>query len=153
MKLDIEGKEHLKTEKHSVMIEAATTSFQVHLQTPWQQAHHYYNASIIASAPLMAVSGNSPFLFGKQLWHETRIPLFEQAVDTGAGLRRVTFGTSYAKNSISECFTENLRDFPVNMPMLFAGEVEEFNHLRDDQCPATVFCCNFAPTTPTECTA
>jgi len=130
LKLDIQGKQHFKIEKHSVMIEAATTSFQIHLQTPWKVAHHYYNASIIASAPLMAVASNSPFLFGKQLWHETRIPLFEQAVDTGPGLRRVTFGTSYANNSISECFAENLNMFPVLLPMLFDGKPEEFNHLR-----------------------
>lgn len=65
LKLDIEGKDHLQITKHSVMLEAATTSFQIHIQTPWKQAHHYYNASIIGSAPLLAAAGNSSFLFGK----------------------------------------------------------------------------------------
>lgn len=130
LKLDIKGKDHLQLTKHSVMMEAATTSFQIHLQTPWKQAHHYYNASIIASAPLMAVSGNSPFLFGKQLWHETRIPLFEQAVDTGNGSKRVSFGNGYAESSICECFEENLRDYPVLLPMLFEDKADAFSHLR-----------------------
>jgi len=130
LRFDIKGKDHFQLIQNTVMMEAATTSFQVHLQTPWKQAHHYYNASIIASAPLMAISGNSPFLLGKQLWHETRIPLFEQAVDTGSGSQRVSFGSGYAKTSISECFNENLRDYPVLLPMLFEDKANKFSHLR-----------------------
>lgn len=126
--LDIEGEDHCHLTKHSVMIEAATTSFQIHLQTPWQQAHHYYNASIIASAPIMAIAGNSPLLFGKKLWHETRIPLFEQAVDTG-GRQRVSFGSGYAESSICECFDENLNDFSVFLPMIFDSDAKDFKHL------------------------
>lgn len=126
--LDIDGEDHLHITKNSVMVEAATTSFQIHLQTPWQQAHHYYNASIIASAPLMAISGNSPLLFGKKLWHETRIPLFEQAVDCG-GKQRVSFGSGYAEESILECFDENLNDFSVFLPMIFNSKPEKFKHL------------------------
>lgn len=130
LKLDIQGSDTLKVTQDSVMMEAATTSFQIHLQTPWKFAHHYYNASILASAPLMAVSANSPYLFGKQLWQETRIPLFEQSVDTGDGLKRVSFGTGYAIDSIVECFTENVRDFPVLLPMLFDDSADQFSHLR-----------------------
>lgn len=130
LSLDIKGKDHLQLTKHSVMLEAATTSFQIHLQTPWQQAHHYYNASIIGSAPLLAVAGNSPFLFGNQLWHETRIPLFEQSVDTGSGAKRVSFGSGYAEKSIAECFEENLRNFPVLLPMIFEDGPDSFSHLR-----------------------
>ncbi len=127
--LNIEGKDQCYLTKNSVMIEAATTSFQIHLQTPWRQAHHYYNAAIIASAPIMAIAGNSPILFGKKLWHETRIPLFEQAVDTGNGKQRVSFGSGYAKQSISECFDENQRDFSVLLPMIFDSRAEDFKHL------------------------
>jgi len=130
LKLDIRGKEQLQLTKNSVMMEAATTSFQVHLQTPWKQAHHYYNASIMASAPLMAVSANSPLLCGKQLWQETRIPLFEQAVDTGSGRQRVSFGSGYAESSITECFEENLRDYPVLLSMLFDDHADAYSHLR-----------------------
>jgi len=126
--LDIKGEDHCHLTKHSVMIEAATTSFQIHLQAPWQQAHHYYNASIITSAPIMAIAANSPLLFGNKLWHETRIPLFEQALDTG-GRQRVSFGSGYAESSICECFDENLNDFSVFLPMIFDSNADEFKHL------------------------
>jgi len=127
--LDIDGKDHCHLTKHTVMIEAATTSFQIHLQTPWKQSHHYYNASIIASAPIMAIAANSPFLFGKKLWHETRIPLFEQSIDTGSGKKRVSFGSGYAEISMSECFDENNNDFEVLLPMIFESKADEFKHL------------------------
>jgi len=68
------------------MLEAATTSFQIHLQVPADLAAVYYNASVAASGPLLAACGNSPLLFGRRLWEETRIPLFEQAVDLRASI-------------------------------------------------------------------
>ena len=33
-------------------------------------------------APVMAAAANSPLLFGKRLWRETRVGLFQQAIDT-----------------------------------------------------------------------
>ncbi|MDD1611787.1 MAG: glutamate--cysteine ligase, partial [Methylococcaceae bacterium] len=135
--IDISGAEHLKFDHHDVMLEAATTSFQTHIQLAPEKAHHFYNASIIASAAMVAVSANSPFLFGKELWHETRIPLFEQAVETGgyAGaargpLHRVSFGSSYIRHSVSECFEENLAHFPVLLPVTQDTGAELFAHLR-----------------------
>lgn len=128
LKLSIDGADKLNMTHDSVMLESATTSFQVHMQIPWEDAHHYYNAAIIASAPIMAVSGNSPYLFGKQLWHETRIPVFEQSVDSG-DKQRVSFGTGFAKKSIVECFIENQRDYPPLLPMIFDSEADEFKHL------------------------
>jgi hypothetical protein len=129
--LDIAGKDHLQLQHESVMLEAATTSFQIHIQAPWQQAHHYYNASILASAPVLAAATNSPYLFGKELWHETRVPLFEQAVNTGRfKASRVSFGSDFAKDSILECFDENLQQYDVLLPVLFDKPTERFSHLR-----------------------
>jgi gamma-glutamyl:cysteine ligase YbdK (ATP-grasp superfamily) len=135
--IDISGAEHLKIDHHDVMLEAATTSFQTHIQLPLQIAHHFYNASIIASAPMVALCANAPFLLGKELWHESRIPLFEQAVASGGfggaahgPLKRVSFGSDYAKNSIIECFQENLLHFPVLLPVDQSSDVEAFGHLR-----------------------
>lgn len=137
IQLDILGREHLSLDHHNVMLESATTSFQIHMQVPLAQAHTYYNASLIASAPLVAVSANSPFLFGTDLWDETRIPLFEQSIETGGfngaasgPVRRVSFGTGYIRHSIIECFEENLQHFPVMLPMSFDGPPDEFKHLR-----------------------
>jgi len=135
--LDIQGHEHLKVDHHDVMLEAATTSFQLHLQCPLSLASHYYNASILASAPMVALCANAPFVFGKDLWHESRIPMFEQAVGMGGlggaaqgPLWRVSFGSDFARHSIFECFAENLAHFPVVLPEHFDSEPENFQHLR-----------------------
>lgn len=137
LKLDIHGKDILRGEHNDVMLESATTSFQIHLQIAPALAVRAYNASIIASAPLLAISANSPYLFGKDLWAETRIPLFEQAVESGGyednahgPMRRVTFGSGYARDSIMECFTENLEHYPVLLPTVFDTPPEQFEHLR-----------------------
>ena len=135
--LDINGREHLVSEHHDVMLESATTSFQVHLQVDPTEAVRFYNASIIASAATVAVSANSPYLFGKDLWDETRIPLFEQSVDIGGingaargPLHRVSFGSDYVRESLMECFRENSEHFPVLLPISYDSEPEQFNHLR-----------------------
>ncbi|MCU7949349.1 MAG: glutamate--cysteine ligase, partial [gamma proteobacterium symbiont of Bathyaustriella thionipta] len=83
IELDIQGSETLKSIHQDVMLEAVATSFQLHLQMPFSRSVRYYNAAIILSSPIVAVSANSPFLFGKALWCETRIPVFEQAVSVG----------------------------------------------------------------------
>lgn len=124
IQLEINGREHLKVAEHSVMLEAATTSFQLHLKVRPQQAVRAYNAAIMVSAPMVAVSANSPYLFGHDLWCETRVPLFEQAVAVGGGagrspgsLRRVTFGSGYARESLLEVFQENAAHYPVMLPI------------------------------------
>ncbi len=131
------GREHLKLDHHDVMLESATTSFQIHIQLPLDIAHHFYNASIIASAPMVALCANAPFLFGKDLWDESRIPLFEQSIETGGyadaahgPIKRVSFGTDYARQSIIECFIENLDHFPVLLPVDLDSPIEAFEHLR-----------------------
>ncbi len=129
IKINIEGHDALNISLNSVMMEAATTSFQIHFQIPAKSAHHYYNASSIASALVMAVAGNSPFLFQNSLWRETRIPLFEQAVCLGRKTpQRVTFGKAYLEN-ITQCFEENLDTHEAIIPMLFDTPTEKFKHL------------------------
>ncbi|HHC73341.1 MAG TPA: glutamate--cysteine ligase [Thiotrichales bacterium] len=135
--LDIVGHDHLRREHHDVMLEAAATSFQLHLQVPASRAVRFYNASLLASAYTVALGANSPWLFGFDLWDETRIPLFEQSVDVGgyAGarggpLRRVTFGSGYLRDSLVECFRENEEHFPVLLPMVSDDDPLQFSHLR-----------------------
>ena len=137
LRLNIHGVDVLHAEHNDVMLESATTSFQIHLQVPLENAMRAYNASIILSAPLVAVSANSPFLFGKDLWAETRIPLFEQSVEVGGyggvahgPLRRVTFGSGYARKSMLEVFMENLDHYPVLLPELIDEPLEKFANLR-----------------------
>lgn len=132
--LDIAGSEPLRVTQANVMLEAATTSFQVHLQVPASEAARYLNASIVLSAPLVALAANSPFVFGRTLWHETRIPLFEQAVDCGDGThaehRRVTFGSGYLGADPTHCFAENVAHYPVLLPLESDAPAHAYAHLR-----------------------
>lgn len=138
-RLDIAGPHgaSLRCQHQDVMLEAAATSFQVHLQLPATQAVRGHNAAMIAAAPLLAMAGNSPLLFGQALWQETRIPLFEQALGIGAredgqggALARVGFGSGYVGYSMVECFRENLERFEPLLPVALDEPVERLAHLR-----------------------
>ena len=72
----------------------------------------------------MAIGANSPFFFGRELWRETRIALFEQTTDTrpeelkAQGVRpRVWFGERWI-TSIFDLFEENVRYFPALLPVV-----------------------------------
>ncbi len=135
--IDIQGQDHLQSRRPDVMLEAATTSFQLHLQVPFDQATGYFNASLQTCAPLLAAGVNSPVLFGHRLWQETRVPLFEQSVEVGGyqglvepSIRRVTFGRDYVADSLLELFQENLEQYPVLLPVLLEDDPARFPHLR-----------------------
>ncbi len=137
LQLDICGPQALRTEHYDVMLEAATTAFQLHLQVPQEQAPACFNAIVMLSAPLLAATTNSPYLFDKELWEETRIPLFEQAVAVGGDLqgddpayRRVTFGSGYLQQSMLELFLENLQHYPPLLPMCMDEAPNRLCHLR-----------------------
>lgn len=130
IRIDVEGRQHLRTEHRDVMLESATTSFQVHLQLDQREAVRLYNAAICLAAPMVALTANSPYLFGMDLWDETRIPLFEQAVATDGGPPRVSLGSGYLQHSIFECFRENLERFPTLLPMTLGEDPARLEHLR-----------------------
>jgi gamma-glutamyl:cysteine ligase YbdK (ATP-grasp superfamily) len=123
MSISIDGAERLLTHTDSITPEAACTSLQLHLQVSPETFANYWNAAQAAAAVQVALGANSPFLFGKQLWHETRITLFEQATDTRPdelkeqGVRpRVWFGERWI-TSVFDLFEENLRYFPALLPI------------------------------------
>jgi len=132
IELDIRGEQSLRLEHHDVMLEAAATSFQIHLMVDPGRAVRAFNASKLLSAPMVAMAANSPYLFGADLWSETRIPLFEQAVAVGGSnySRRVTFGVRYAESSILECFESNRDRYPVLLPTVMDEPDEALAHLR-----------------------
>jgi len=82
MRIEIDGAERLLTHADSITPEAACTSVQLHTQVSPEAFANYWNAAQAIAGAQVALAANSPFLFGKQLWHETRITLFEQATDT-----------------------------------------------------------------------
>jgi gamma-glutamyl:cysteine ligase YbdK (ATP-grasp superfamily) len=121
--LAISGVERLETATDSIVPEAACTSTQFHVQTAPDQFAAYWNASQAIAAVQLALAANSPYLLGKQLWRETRIPLFEQSTDTRSeelkaqGVRpRVWFGERWI-TSVFDLFEENVRFFPALLPV------------------------------------
>lgn len=115
LSLDIEGPDRIRTTHQDLMLESAATSVQVHLKVPIQKSVRFYNASVIASAFTVAMAANAPMLFGRRLWADTRIPVFEQAVDTAGINPRVSFGKRYIESSLLEHFEENL-DYRLLLP-------------------------------------
>lgn len=129
--LDVSGREHLCSVHNDVMLEAVTTSFQIHMQVREQTAAADFNASQVISAPLVAMGANSPYVFGVDLWDESRVPIFEQSIDLGKGRpKRVCFGERYLKHSLFELFEENLRLYDPLIPMKCDGSQSLLPHLR-----------------------
>lgn len=124
------GADHFLACFKDVMLEAASTSFQLHLQVPPTAISRTYNASIMLSAPLVAIGANSPFLFGRPLWKETRIAIFEQSLQQSHGPQRVTLGAAYVGQDITELFEENWRDYPVLLPVEAGDPVRCYSCLR-----------------------
>ncbi|HFA50187.1 MAG TPA: CBS domain-containing protein [Bacteroidetes bacterium] len=120
--INLNGIDELHITHDSPMLEACNTSFQVHLQVSPANFVCLYNIAQALTGPVIAVSANSPLLFGKRLWHETRIALFQQSVDTRTShqhLRerspRVNFGNGWLQNSILEIYKEDIARFRVLM--------------------------------------
>jgi gamma-glutamyl:cysteine ligase YbdK (ATP-grasp superfamily) len=123
MSIEIEGAEQLLTHADSITPEAACTSVQLHVQVSPESFAAYWNAAQAIAGVQVALAANSPFLFGRQLWHETRITLFEQATDTRPdelkrqGVRpRVWFGERWI-TSVFDLFEENIQFFPALLPI------------------------------------
>lgn len=130
--LDIEGREKLSAVHYDAMLEAAATSFQIHLKINQDKAVRTFNASKLVSAPLVAIAANSPFLFGRDLWAETRIPLFEQAisVDEWDYAERVTFGVRFVDRCLSEVFVANRQRYEALLPAIMDVPIEQMAHLK-----------------------
>jgi gamma-glutamyl:cysteine ligase YbdK (ATP-grasp superfamily) len=122
--ISIDGVERLSTTADSIVPEAACTSTQLHIQVSPDEFASYWNASQAIAGIQLALGANSPYLLGRELWSETRIPLFEQATDTRSdelkaqGVRpRVWFGERWI-TSIFDLFEENVRYFPALLPVI-----------------------------------
>jgi CBS domain-containing protein len=116
----LKGLDELIVKHDSVMLEACCTSFQVHYQVSAEEFPLVYNLAQAVTGPVLAAATNAPVLFGRRLWRETRIPLFQQAVDTRSAshhLRerspRVSFGQHWVRQSVTELFKEDLARFRV----------------------------------------
>ncbi len=134
--LKIKGIDELNLQHDSAMLEACNTSFQVHLQVTPENFVEKYNAAQVLSAPILAIAANSPMLFGKRLWAETRIALFQQSLDTrliNEHLRdrspRVMFGNRWVEKSVLEIYREDITRFRI---MLMTDVKEDCLQQLDD---------------------
>ncbi|MFI0418584.1 glutamate--cysteine ligase [Spongiactinospora sp. 9N601] len=124
----IHGAQRLELQVEDVILESATTSWQVHLRTEPAEFDQVYNAAQLAVAPVLAVCGNSPFFLGRELWEETRIALFEESADDRDIERRwrrdgrVAFGSEWLKGGAEELFARYVRDYEPLVPALGAEE-------------------------------
>jgi CBS domain-containing protein len=113
----IKGLDELIIKHDSVMLEACNSSFQAHLQVEPSEFARFYNLAQLLAGPMVAISANSPLLFGRRLWAETRIALFRQAVDVRhthhirESEARVSFGTRWVKSSVTEIYQEDVARF------------------------------------------
>ena len=138
--LRIVGIDELLVKHSSPLLEASNTSFQVHLQVAPDDFVKMYNIAQALAGPMMAISANSPIVFGKRLWHETRIALFQQSLDTRTThdhMRerspRVSFGRDWLHDSILEIYREDIARFRV----LLSSDVEEdsLNMIKEGNVP------------------
>ncbi len=118
--LRLDGIDELHIRHDSPLLEACNTSFQIHLQVSAEDFVPYYNIAQTLAAPMISIAANSPMVFGRRLWHETRIALFQQALDTRTShdhLRerrpRVNFGSDWLHESVLEIHKEDIARFRV----------------------------------------
>jgi CBS domain-containing protein len=139
----IRGIDELNVRHDSVMVEACNASFQVHLQLaePERFAHAYNLAQFLAG-PVLAVSANSPVLFNRALWAETRIALFEQSCDVrtpGLHLRdsmgRVSFGRQWLRGSVVDVFRENVSRFAPLVGATLTDEDDPMQAIEQGKAP------------------
>ncbi|MBD3628404.1 CBS domain-containing protein [Cyclobacterium sp.] len=117
--LNISGVDELILAHTNILFEACNTSFQCHLQVSEEEFVDQYNWAQMISGPVLSVCTNSPLLFGRELWSETRIPLFQQSIDIrskGYHLKereqRVSFGNQWIRET-TEIYKENIARFPL----------------------------------------
>ncbi|MFT5155236.1 MAG: hypothetical protein ACI841_005247, partial [Planctomycetota bacterium] len=124
----IKGLDELQVHHDNVMMEACNTSFQIHFQVSADEFARLYNFAQAITGPVLAAAVNSPVLLQHRLWHETRVALFQQSLDSRSkaqlarGKRqRVSFGERWVDNSVVEIFREDIGRFRV----LLATELED----------------------------
>ncbi|QSQ19951.1 glutamate--cysteine ligase [Pyxidicoccus parkwayensis] len=123
--VSIHGEDALALTWDDVTLEGANTSLQYHLRVAPPDFARMYNAAQLATAPVLAVSGNSPLFLGRRLWDETRVALFRQSVDDrgepGEGgfhpHARVSFGHGWAREGAHELFAEAVALHPPLLPV------------------------------------
>jgi hypothetical protein len=122
-RIDINGRDPLQLDMADITLEGANTSFQVHLRVDPADYVATFNAIQLVTPLVLGICANSPGLFGHELWDETRIPLFKQAIDTRHTDRyrwhepaRVCFGHGWVRHDAAELFEQTVRLYRPLLP-------------------------------------
>ncbi len=118
-RMDIRGMDELSVTHDNFMLEAMNTSFQVHFQVSGEEFVDMYNLSQAITAPVMAVAVNSGLIHHNRLWHESRIAVFQNSIDTRSTTLqkrgnnpRVHFGDAWI-DSIVDVFRDDISRYSV----------------------------------------
>lgn len=124
--LNISGVDEMIVTHQNILFEACNTSFQCHYQVDPGKFTAAFNWAQAIAGPVLSACANSPLLIGRQLWAETRIPLFQQSIDTrGKGFhlrekhQRVTFGNRWIREP-ADAFKSDIARHTV----LFLTDIE-----------------------------
>jgi CBS domain-containing protein len=116
--IHIKGLDEVQFEHDNMMMESCNTSFQIHFQVGPREFATAYNTAQAITAPVLAAAVNSPVLFGKRLWQETRLALFQHSADERSRAQllrsqptRVGFGERWVKNSVIELLQDQITRF------------------------------------------
>jgi len=127
--IHIKGVDELNLIHDSVMLEACNTSFQTHLQINPDKFVSKYNWAQAIAGPVLASCTNSPVLFGRELWAESRIALFTQSIDTRTNSfihnekqSRVSFGAHWEEGTVTDIFKDHISRF---RSLLSTGDYED----------------------------
>ena len=144
--LHIKGRDDLTIRHGSVMLESCNTSFQVHFQVAPEQFVDLYNIAQLVAGPTLAAATFSPMLFGRRLWSETRIAVFQQSIDTRRSNihhrlqhPRVRFGERWVEDSVLDIFRQDIALFRLvltteteenSLECLEQGKIPQLSALR-----------------------
>ncbi|HEY7162076.1 MAG TPA: glutamate-cysteine ligase family protein [Acidobacteriota bacterium] len=140
--IHIKGLDEIQFAHDNMMAEACNTSFQIHYQVDPNDFADMYNLAQVVTAPILAAAVNSPLLFGKKLWSETRLAVFQHSVDERSQVQqtrsrptRVTFGEHWVEKSVIEVFREDIARFRVILTHSLADE-DPFQILSRGEIPS-----------------
>lgn len=124
-RIEIAGvRERIATAHRGIVPAAAVTSLRCCLQVASEVAPRFHNASIIAAFATAGLAANAPYLFGVELWEDTRVALLEDADAPDAGEQRAQCFVS----SLEE-YLRAVREFPTQVA-LAAEAPQRFAQLR-----------------------
>ena len=136
--IDIAREERYRESFEDIATESTCTSMQLHLQVAPDRFADAWNASQVIAGVQVALGANSPLFLGHRVWHESRIPVFQQSMDTrteelvNQGVRpRVWFGERWI-TSVFDVFEENVRYFS---PLIPEGRAEAGKPIMDGNSP------------------